>query len=407
MTEMEFVSSTLPPRIAGDVTIARFSCQEASEKWLVSVGHSHFLSDRSTAEKVHVLGAREAVESTYSGVYDAYRKAVDNPETIECFIGWCERNRKQLEGLADTADTHALRYRHLLLSTSTCDRIAARLGWLFRPSVFVMVWLAAFVLMVIRTVHRDLHASPGNFWLAAGLALFGIFLHELGHITACVRHGARQGGIGVGLYWIWPAFYADVRGGWVLGHVERAVVSLGGLYFQSIYLATICALELTLGGGTLSLAIGISMLLMLTTLNPVFKYDGYWILSDLLNVTNLHTRIASHLRALLAADREARGPLLCARMTGVAVGFALVATAYILYLLEMMLRMVVGEVGRLPGLWFDASRAIDRHLPIFGKGGMSIARFSSTLLGVTILSLAICVLGYRSLRSAQAVFVKS
>lgn len=406
MIEMEFVSSTLPPRIAGDVAIARFSSLEASEKWLVSVGHSHFLTDRLTAEKVLALGAGEVAGHAYSGVYDAYRKAVDDPGTIECFIGWCEKNRKQLEGLVGMADTHALRCRRLLLSAQACDRIAARLGWLFRPSVFATAWFAAFVLMVVRAIHHDLHAPPGNLWLAAGLALFGIFLHELGHITACVRHGARQGGIGIGLYWIWPAFYADVRGGWVLGHIERAVVSLGGLYFQSLYLAAICAVELGTGDGTLSIAIGISTLLMLTTLNPVFKYDGYWILSDLLNVTNLHTRIGSHLQALLASDRMARRRLLRTRMTGVAVGFALVATAYILYLLEMMLRMVAGEVGRLPGLWFNASRAIDRHLPIFGEAGVSIARFSSTLLGVALLGAAICVLGYRSLRSAKTVFAR-
>lgn len=406
MTEMEFVSSTLPPRIAGDVTIARFSCQEASEKWLVSVGHSHFLTDRTAAEKVLALGGGEAAGHAYSEVYDAYRKAVDDPETFERFVGWCEQNRKQLEGLAATVDTHALRYRRLLLSAPACDRIAARLGWLFRPSVFAMVWITAFVLMVICAIHRDVHASPGNFWFAAGLALLGIFLHEFGHITACVRHGARQGGIGIGLYWIWPAFYADVRGGWVLGHIERAVVSLGGLYFQSIYLATICAVELTTGDGTLSIAIGISTLLMLTTLNPVFKYDGYWILSDLLNVTNLHARIGSHLQALLASDRMARRRLFRTRMTGVAGGFALVATAYILYLLEMMLRMVASQIGRLPGLWLDASRAIDRHLPIFGEAGLSIARFSSTLLGVALLSLAICLLGYRSLQSAKMVLAQ-
>lgn len=403
---MEFVSGKPPPRIAGDVTIARFFCKDASEKWRVSVGHGHFLTDRLTARKMFVLAGREAVEHTYAAVYSAYRETVENPETIEHFVEWCEKNRARLEGLADTAETHALRHRRVLLPATTCERIAAWLGWLFRPTTFFIVWIAALVLIAIRSLRHGLPAAPGNFWLAAALALCGIFLHELGHITACVRHGARQGGIGVGLYWIWPAFYADVRGGWVLGHVERAVISLGGLYFQSIYLATICAIELTTGDGTLSIAIGISTLLMLTTLNPVFKYDGYWILSDLLNITNLHTRIGSHLQALLVSDRMARRPLLRTRMTGVAVGFALVATAYILYLLEMMLRMVAGEVSRLPGLWFDASQAIDRHLPIFGEAGLNIARFSSTLLGVTFLSLAICVLGYRSLRSAQTILVQ-
>ena len=355
-----------------------------------------------------MLAEREAVKHTYDAVYLAYRKAVANPETIEHFVEWCERNRGRLEELADTAETHALRHRRLLLPAMTCDRIAARLGWLFRPSIFFTVWIAALVLIAIRSLRHDLHALHGNFWFAAALALCGIFLHELGHITACVRHGARQGGIGVGLYWIWPAFYADVRGGgWVLGHVERAVISLGGLYFQSVYLAAICAIELATHDATLSIAIGISMLLMLTTLNPVFKYDGYWILSDLLNITNLHARIGSHLQALLTPGGGGRGRLLRARMTVVSLGFVLAATTYILYLLEVMLRRVAGEFNRLPKLWLDASQATARHLPFFGEAGMSIARFSSAMLGVAFLGLVICVLGYRSLQSALKVFGRS
>lgn len=402
---MDFISTKLPPGIAGDVTIARFSGRDADEKWLVSVNHSHFLTSRPNAERIAAL-ASGGVDRSYDDAYRAYCKATPDPGTKEQFVDWCERHRERLEGLADTADTHALRYRRLLLSGSACERVASWLGWLFRPSIFATVWIAALALVIFRTLHHDPHDSPGNYWLAAGLALFGVLLHEFGHVTACVRHGARQGGIGVGLYWIWPAFYADVRGGWVLGHGARAVISLGGLYFQSIYLAVLCAIGLTTGHATVSMAIGISMLLMLTTLNPVFKYDGYWIFSDLLNVTNLHARISDHLRMLLVSDRATRAGLLRTQMTAVSVAFVVLAVGYIFYLFAMMLGTVIGELGRLPELWLGVSRSITQHLPLVGEGGMSIARFLSALLGVAFLGLVICVLGYRSLQSARKVLVR-
>jgi len=403
---MDFISTKLPPDVAGDVTIARFSGRDSDEKWLVSVNHSHFLTSRSNAEKIAAL-ANGGADRSYDDAYRAYCNAAADPGAKEHFIDWCERHRQRLEGLADTPDTHALRYRRLLLSRPACERVAAWLGWLFRPPVFATVWIAALALVVFRMLHHGTHVSSGNYWLAAGLALFGVLLHEFGHVTACVRHGARQGGIGVGLYWIWPAFYADVRGGWVLGHGARAVISLGGLYFQSIYLAALCAIELMAGRATVSMAISISMLLMFTTLNPVFKYDGYWIFSDLLNVTNLHARISGHLRALLVSDRATRAGLLCTQMTGVSVAFAVLAAGYISYLLTMMLGTVAGEIARLPQLWLGASRSITQHLPLVGEGGMSIARFLSALLGVAFLELAICVLGYRSLQSARKVLVRS
>ena len=402
---MDFISTKLPPGIAGDVTIARFSGRDTDEKWLVSVNDNHFLTSRPNAEKIAAL-ASSGADRSYDDAYRAYCNAALDPGTREHFIDWCERHRQRLEGLANTADTHALSYRRLLLSGPTCERVAAWLGWLFRPPVFAMVWIAALALIVVRTLHHEPHVSPGNYWLAGGLALFGVLLHEFGHVTACVRHGARQGGIGVGLYWIWPAFYADVRAGWVLGHVKRAVISLGGLYFQSIYLAALCAIELTAGHATVSMAIGISTLLMLTTLNPVFKYDGYWIFSDLLNVTNLHARISDHLRMLLVSDRATRAGLLRTQMTGVSAVFVVLAAGYILYLLAMMIGTVVGELGRLPQLWLVASSSITQHLPLAGEGGMSITRFLSALLGVAFLGLVICVLGYRSLQSARKVLVR-
>ncbi len=67
---------------------------------------------------------------------------------------------------------------------------------------------------------------------AATLTALGIIVHEIGHLTACSRYGAQHGGIGIGIYWCMPVFYAEVNGAWMLPRLQRAVVDVGGLYFQ-------------------------------------------------------------------------------------------------------------------------------------------------------------------------------
>jgi len=123
------------------------------------------------------------------------------------------------------------------------------------------------------------------------LTVLGVLVHELGHLAACVRYHASHGGIGVGLYWCVPVFFAEVHGAWLLARQQRAVVDAGGLYLQSVYLALLGATYLVSEAPAVLAAIVCSHYLMLHTLNPVLKYDGYWLLSDLTGVHNLHQSV--------------------------------------------------------------------------------------------------------------------
>jgi putative peptide zinc metalloprotease protein len=317
---------------------------------------------------------------------------------MDQFIEWCEAHRGKLEGLAKVAEELPIRYRMTLLSGETCERIGARLGKLFARPVACLVLISSFPCIALH-FSRNSPAGPGNFWLALLLALAGVMTHELGHISACVRYKARQGGIGVGLYWIWPAFFADVRGSWTLTNGQRAVVSAGGLYFQSMYLASMCAIGLVAPSATLAIAINVSVLLMVTTLNPIFKYDGYWIISDLFNVRNVHSGITAHLRALLMSGKGTRSRLLRSRMTILSVGFAAAATAYILYVFSFLVRMSVHEALQLPLLWLQLSKATDFSMFSGPAWGVAMKLFSG-VLELAVLLAAIVVLGNRSLKSA-------
>ena len=277
------------PIVRGDVHVAPFLQDDTSGKWMVSVNSNHFLSDEITAKRISALGCKESVD--HSSAYAVYARTIEEPGAISDFVLWCEVNRARLEDLGRERDEHPLKFRILLISSKICERICKPLQLIFNPTLAcAVITICVFVFFITSSNFRP-ETSLAGFWLGVALALWGVLIHELGHVAASLRYGVAQGGIGVGLYWIWPAFYADVRRTWRLAPMERAIVSAGGLYFQSIYVAALILIHAQSGSGALAFATNISMMMMLTTLNPIFKFDGYWLISDLTGNYNLHRKI--------------------------------------------------------------------------------------------------------------------
>ena len=114
--------------------------------------------------------------------------------------------------------------------------------------------------------------------------------HELGHASACKHFGIRHGGIGFGLYLNFPVLYTDVTEVWRLRRTDRCIVNLAGVYFQMYILLAVLALFYATGSDTLRYMILTLNLGFIMTLNPFFKFDGYWIASDVLGIPNLRSR---------------------------------------------------------------------------------------------------------------------
>lgn len=141
--------------------------------------------------------------------------------------------------------------------------------------------------------------------------LFGIalFFHELGHISACEYYGAKHEGIGFGFYLFSPVMFADVSDVWKLKRNQRIIVNLGGIYFGNIFSLLFIILYLIyphiyLLFVPITLTIG-----SLINLNPLIKYDGYWILSDAINTPNLHKNSYLKLQHLIRTLKKRKLPL--------------------------------------------------------------------------------------------------
>lgn len=208
-----------------------------------------------------------------------------------------------------------------LLSRARVSPLTNCLAPLFSPRL-VAVLLPAMLLgqIVFWLAHPGLmsHVRPlpsGNALILVVIASYaGLFLHEIGHASACTRYGVAHGPIGLAIYLIFPAAYTDVTQAWKLPRWQRAVVDAAGIQ-MSLLAATIATVFfLATGNRCYLVLLAVYDLTVFFNLNPFIRMDGYWLLSDALGIPNLMSvnREATAWLARRLFGRDARKPAVLA-----------------------------------------------------------------------------------------------
>jgi putative peptide zinc metalloprotease protein len=188
----------------------------------------------------------------------------------------------------------ALRFRAALVPVGVVRRATALLRPLFLPPVVLTV-LAAFLAIdlwlflgpgVTGGVRQVLH-QPVLVPAVWGVVVLAGMFHELGHATACRYGGARPGRIGFGLYLVWPVFYSDVTDSYRLGRRGRLRTDLGGLYFNAVFVVAMAGIYAVAGWEVALVVIVIQHVTVLQQLLPFVRLDGYYVVSDLVDVPDL------------------------------------------------------------------------------------------------------------------------
>lgn len=147
--------------------------------------------------------------------------------------------------------------------------------------------------------------APDNlFLLYMGLVIIKS-LHEFGHAAVCRRYGGEVHIMGVIFLIFTPLPYMDATSSWSFrSRWQRALVGAGGMLTEIFLAALAVFVWAYTGSGTLhSLAYNMMFIASFSTIvfnaNPLLRFDGYYILSDLLDIPNLHTRAKGHLLHLI------------------------------------------------------------------------------------------------------------
>lgn len=194
------------------------------------------------------------------------------------------------------------------------------------------------------------------FWLT-GFCI--IVFHELGHGFTCKYFGGQVHEIGAMLIYFEPAFYCNVNDAWTFPELKaRLWVTAAGSWIQLVIASIAAVVWWAAAPGTLLSAIALAAVLIggVTTifvnLNPLIPLDGYYALSDYLEVPNLRQRSSAYLTWFLKTRifrLELPQPPADLREERIFLIYGGLAASYILIILTLFAATVAGWLSRWLG----------------------------------------------------------
>jgi putative peptide zinc metalloprotease protein len=255
------------------------------------------------------------------------------------------------------------------------DRWAGVLGWVFS-------WVGALVLLALLCVggyfvvgrFGELASQTrdylNNMLLAHNvLAMYGTFIlvkvvHEFGHAFACKKFGRQTGSggevhvMGVMFLVFTPMPYVDASSSWAFrSKLHRMVVGAGGMLVE-LGLASIAAVvwaNTAAGSMAHAVAYNVMFIASISTIifnaNPLLRYDGYYMLSDLIEIPNLAFRSRNYLQYLVKkyiwGVRQVRNPAHTAGERAWFILYGIASTIYRTVIVVGILLFVASKVAFL------------------------------------------------------------
>jgi putative peptide zinc metalloprotease protein len=286
----------------------------------------------------------------------------------------------------------ALRARGTLLPERAANVAGALLRPLFhRPLVVAVVGSVLAVDYWLFVAHglgggiQQVLRDPVDLLIVLGLTVVSAVFHECGHAVGCRYGGARPGVVGVGIYLVWLSFFTNVTDSYRLSRAGRLRTDLGGLYFNLIFILALAGLYEATSAEILLLVIAVTHLEMAEQLLPFVRFDGYFILSDLVGVPDLFARVAPILRSALS--KGTRDP----RVTGLRRPARIVVTGWVLCVIPLLTLSIGYLVLHLPAinraLWRSASR--QAYLASTAIAGHDYAMAAVDAVGIALLALSL------------------
>jgi putative peptide zinc metalloprotease protein len=124
-------------------------------------------------------------------------------------------------------------------------------------------------------------------------------LHELAHAYTATRYGVRVAHMGVAMVVMFPMLYTDTSESWKLSNSKQRMAIASAGIIAELGLAIIATLAwCLLPNGAVReamfyLATTSWVLTLLINVSPFLRFDGYFILADILDMPNLHERSAA------------------------------------------------------------------------------------------------------------------
>lgn len=224
------------------------------------------------------------------------------------------RKNKMMERVGAFSNVLAIRYKGFD-PERILDRLLPYTWWLFTKAAVIVTLICASIALISVLVNWgafqaklpgfDAFFDPKQWYLFAAVLCVTKIFHEFGHGLSCKRLGGECHEIGFMLLVLTPCLYCNVSDSWRLPNKwHRAAIGAAGIYVE-VLLATIATFVwwFVQPGIVQDICLRVMLISSISTIlfngNPLLRFDGYYILSDILEIPNLNQKSTKALTTLL------------------------------------------------------------------------------------------------------------
>ncbi|MCM2369998.1 biotin/lipoyl-binding protein [Aporhodopirellula aestuarii] len=322
---------SVSPELRSDLSVVRHSYRGTPCYMLedLASGRSHRLGEVEFAF-CSALNGHHTVEEAVALVAQKYGDdAISSDEALN-LLGWLvdsglihNRSRQAAAGVSD-AQTRLDRVRGRVsigalfqkVRLGNPDRFIQSLTDAMSRSVCWAAMIAFGICLLIGSAlaigHWDqltnqvFQSITADRWASLLLTFAGLkLLHELGHAVVCRSFGCAVRGCGLVFVLFLPMPFVDVSSSILLtSKWKRIGISVAGVAVE-IWVASIAVIVFSLTRDPLTqlacmdVMIAASIVTLVFNLNPLMRFDGYYVLSDFLEIPNLASQGSQAVRAIL------------------------------------------------------------------------------------------------------------
>lgn len=183
------------------------------------------------------------------------------------------------------------------------NAVAPMFQWAFtKKFVWSAIFLTIISLLLLSRHWNEFVSTFEYFFRVEGLIVYGLTiffskaLHEFAHAITAKHYGLRVPTLGVAILVFWPLLYTDASESWKLTDKNKRIAIAGAGILAEILLAAVAGIlwvfldDGALRSGCFLLASTNWITTIIFNMNPFMRFDGYFILSDLLKFENLQQR---------------------------------------------------------------------------------------------------------------------
>jgi putative peptide zinc metalloprotease protein len=230
--------------------------------------------------------------------------------------------KKKKGGLYELANKIFFQRKSIFDPDTVFGRMAKPLWWVWtRTTMWISIAILALGVIVFMQHLDRLDQAIGNLFSFQNAVLMVVTtfviksIHELGHGLTCKHFGGEVHEVGAMFLVFQPYFFVNVSDSWTMpNRMHRVLVSFAGIYVELIFAAFATFLWAVVQPGAFrDFLFNVIFIASVSTIifnaNPLMRFDGYYIMMDLLEVPNLQAKsralITHHVKRLIFGSKSA------------------------------------------------------------------------------------------------------